>query len=410
MNFQIVDKKSYAYYENSQWDSLIVLGRKAVKNNIDYYYLNYRLGVAYYYTNNFFQAQYYLQKALKQNSEAWNDDFFKELLHRSFVYTNRVDLATDVGLPVNSKMKDPLNKSKITFVVGGGKSFGVDGLTKENHNIVYSSLYRQNSVKYIGLDAYHQFNSAFGLDVLYSSLGFNMEAAFFDNDSSISDEYTIVQNNISIQPRFTLGTNWQLSPVLGFSFSKGEPFDMLDTITHEYGNYNYNEKDFLIGFNVYRYLRNMKLGFNFGGSNFSNTQQFQVGGNISYFPFGNLNLYSYSALTMKIENSNENVVFQQKIGFRVVSKIWLELEGVFGDLKNYSDFSLGYGYNIPDEMDMILSGKIIFVKSENVNFYLETKYANKYLYHNTIDVKNNEVKTKINYNQWNISGGLLWKF
>jgi len=410
LSFKQIDENTLTFYNQSKWDSLINLGRQAEKQGVNYYYLNYRMGVAYFYKNNFFQAQYYLQKALKQNKTAWNDPFFRELLHLCFVYTKRSDLAQDAKLPSNSKILDPMQKGSIIVVGGYGASFGFSKEKQKSKPTIASYEYRQESVIYYGFAANYQFNSLFGIGVSYSRLNFDMIGNFSEYDSSFSSNYNIYQDNIAFQPIFTLGTNWQLNPVFGLSFSKGTSYGLLDTITREYGKFSVDEKDILAGVNIYRYIRNVKLGINAGFSNFSNKKQIQVGANIVYFPFGNLNLYSYTAASLKVDSGVKSVVFQERIGFRTLPKLWVELEGIFGNMKNYSDFSLGYGYNIPDDMNLLLSGKLIFVKSTNINFYLEGTFARKYTYSNFTDVFNQKFRTKIDYNQWNISGGLIWNF
>ena len=410
LSFKQVDKNTLSFYKQSKWDSLINLGLQAEKQGVNYYYLNYRMGVAYFYKNNFFLAQYYLQKALKQNKTAWDDVFFRELLHLSFVYTKRTDLAQDAKLPSNSKMLDPLQRGSLIILGGYGSSFGFDKVKQKSKKIVSSSEYRQESVIYYGFAANYQLSSLFGMGVSYSKLDFDMIGDFSEHDSSFSSNYKIYQDNIAFQPIFTLGTNWQINPVFGLSFSKGTPYGLLDTLAREYGKFSIDEKDFLAGVNVYRYIKNIKLGANVGFSNFSHKKQIQLGANIVYFPFGNLNLYSYTAATLKVDNGVKSLVFQEKIGFQTLPKLWVELEGVFGNMKNYSDYSLGYGYNIPDDMNLLLSGKLIFVKSTNVNFYLEGKYARKYIYRNYSDASKQNYSTKIDYNQWNISGGLIWNF
>ncbi|MEY3452181.1 MAG: hypothetical protein RL711_2009 [Bacteroidota bacterium] len=47
-NFVTVEAKTYAQFLGQFWDELVVTGEKALSNNIDYYYLRLRLGVAYF--------------------------------------------------------------------------------------------------------------------------------------------------------------------------------------------------------------------------------------------------------------------------------------------------------------------------------------------------------------------------
>ena len=43
IDFNTVDVLTYRYYQEKKWDSLIVIGKQALRQDIDYYYLRVRL-------------------------------------------------------------------------------------------------------------------------------------------------------------------------------------------------------------------------------------------------------------------------------------------------------------------------------------------------------------------------------
>jgi len=43
-----VDSVSYSLYSSQKWEKLCQYGEQAIFKNIDFYYLRYRLGIAYY--------------------------------------------------------------------------------------------------------------------------------------------------------------------------------------------------------------------------------------------------------------------------------------------------------------------------------------------------------------------------
>lgn len=47
-DFVSFNKASYELYTQKKWDELIIVGKEALKNNFDFYYLRVRLGIAYY--------------------------------------------------------------------------------------------------------------------------------------------------------------------------------------------------------------------------------------------------------------------------------------------------------------------------------------------------------------------------
>lgn len=84
--YKEVDSTSYALYTQQQWVKLIEFGEMAVKNGIDYYYLNLRLGIAWYNAEDYYKAQKYFEKAHKQNQAEQTSE---EYLYLIKMLTNR---------------------------------------------------------------------------------------------------------------------------------------------------------------------------------------------------------------------------------------------------------------------------------------------------------------------------------
>lgn len=413
LGFAVVEQKTYDYYKNAQWDSLIQLGKLAKSQDVDYYYLNYRMGVAYYNKNNFRMSAFCFENALAQNKDAINDMFFTDLLHLAYVYSQRNDLAMDIPMYVMFSALDPMSINQFTLFGGGGKMINHDHSDNINQpDASYNVLDYQEAVNYWGLSNYFQFNSGFSLGISYSRLNFLIETRIFDEGNFITEDYKISQYNIAVLPEFTIGTKWQIKPVLSLSSNKGYPFSVVDTINGKkvFGFWNYKEYNSLFGVNAYRHIKNIKLGFNAGISNYSKRHQIQAGLNLTYYPFGNLNLYSYSEATLKVDSRKKNYIFRQMVGFKTFSKLWVEGGVLYGELKNYNDIGLGYGYNIADNMDMILYTKLIFTVSNSVSFFVEGQYVQKYTFRKDDFIDKEQIETRIDYDQWNIEGGLIWKF
>lgn len=68
ISFQEIDSLSFYQFTNAKWNDLIETKQLAEKNNIDYFYLNLRVGIAYYHKKMFYRAEKYLSKANRQNS------------------------------------------------------------------------------------------------------------------------------------------------------------------------------------------------------------------------------------------------------------------------------------------------------------------------------------------------------
>ena len=48
MYSESIEQKSYQLYLDKKWDELICVGNNAIKNDMDYFYLRMRIGIAYY--------------------------------------------------------------------------------------------------------------------------------------------------------------------------------------------------------------------------------------------------------------------------------------------------------------------------------------------------------------------------
>ena len=60
---EIADIKTYQNFIDGDWDLLIQEGNQALKQGLDFYYLRYRLGVAYYMKKNYIKALKHFEQA-----------------------------------------------------------------------------------------------------------------------------------------------------------------------------------------------------------------------------------------------------------------------------------------------------------------------------------------------------------
>jgi tetratricopeptide (TPR) repeat protein len=67
LSYKLVDSTSFALYENKEWDQLIVFGNEAINQDFDFYYLNLRMGIAWFNQGYYYKAEKYFNKALKQD-------------------------------------------------------------------------------------------------------------------------------------------------------------------------------------------------------------------------------------------------------------------------------------------------------------------------------------------------------
>ncbi|MDA3894242.1 MAG: tetratricopeptide repeat protein, partial [Salinivirgaceae bacterium] len=66
-NATTIDKDTYILWLAKDWDRLITIGKTAIKNEVDFYYLRVRMGIAYFEKKNYHKAIYHFEKAYKFN-------------------------------------------------------------------------------------------------------------------------------------------------------------------------------------------------------------------------------------------------------------------------------------------------------------------------------------------------------
>src|SRR5581483_35870 len=65
LNSLIVEQKTLQLYNDKNWLELINYGNKALKKGYDYFYMQMRIGIAYYEKKNYCDAESHFKKALQ---------------------------------------------------------------------------------------------------------------------------------------------------------------------------------------------------------------------------------------------------------------------------------------------------------------------------------------------------------
>lgn len=89
LTFASVEAGSYSLYKQKNWNELIRLGNRALNRGFDYYYLRYRLGVAYYMKKGYRNASVHFEKAIAFNST----DEAMEYLYYCYLYSGEYERA-----------------------------------------------------------------------------------------------------------------------------------------------------------------------------------------------------------------------------------------------------------------------------------------------------------------------------
>lgn len=472
LDFITLDRETYRYYQEQKWDSLIDLGKDGLKLGFDYYYLRYRMGVAYYELQNFGRAIVHFEKAHEFNSTENSLLVYLYYANRRLNRNNQAELFAG-QLPENYRDKligyDPDFIDHVYIESGYGFSDDEHKMGKPDERWTDSSLYLEE--QFVGNSLYAHAGLKFNPGRRVSAyLGFShlriesrkdfMYYGDLQLDSIVGNTYTddyyysykrglrsfnadIAQSDLYLKLDVMAGRNWSFSPYLHFirvDYSKidveyeavaDKAIEYYDKINFRYdyfdyikNEYSFSRKDstmydYVSGLNVSGIFSNYSLSLGAGLSKLNFNKRLNLNAGITYYPLGNLNFYGstglswFSAYDQQTDDPDKLIV-SQMIGLKVFSFLWLEATYLQGDINNTYRNNAFVVYNVPDKIDYIAEADIIMTLSEKMELSLRYQFWKKradmlHYYQKSDESPASELLEKSYTNQM-IMGGLKWKF
>jgi hypothetical protein len=399
-----IDTKTYGQYLNGEWEELIKTGKEAIRSGIEFYYLDVRMGIAYYKLSKYRSAIKYLMKSYQANQK---NDYVAELLYYSYLYAGRPMDAQKLKKVLNSNIKEKLKITHDPFVdaISFDYRFEVNDdykIDPSGNELLTQSVRTGYQFFSIGVEHLNGPNSIYynyGRVIKKNNI-FYPDWSFPPFYSQISEKQEVFQNQIY----FNYGN--QLSYGLNLSFA----FNWLNlAISSEL----YPQKTFynyVVGFMALRKdFQNFKAGLFTSVSNLSSYFQFQPGAELTWYPFSNTNLYLYSNFSYKIEQENgisyNEFYFKPAIGVRILS-FYIEPAYTFGNIHNSVEADALIVNNdndiIKDRFDLLTYG--YFFKGK-LNLFFKYQHFNKV---NTYQL--NDVEHNITYKNNAYTFGINWRF
>ncbi|MCK5906010.1 MAG: tetratricopeptide repeat protein, partial [Flavobacteriales bacterium] len=177
LNLTDVDKITYKHYNEQEWDELIQIGNEAIKNGIDFYYLNYRMGIAYYSKKRYRKAIPFFEKVIESTPE---DAIAKEYLYYSYLLGSRLGDASKILYTFDEKYRKSIefHKTKNLFNSLGLEykyySFGDFAVNETVNTEVVQKV--RNSMNYFSVDL---------LNYSQNSSTFSFNASFINGNNSV---------------------------------------------------------------------------------------------------------------------------------------------------------------------------------------------------------------------------------
>jgi hypothetical protein len=455
-----------------KWDSVILIGKQALRQDIDYYYLRVRIGISYFEKRSYYPAVTHLKKACNFNT---TDPVAANYLYYAYKYTSQNEEAS----LVKSKMSPEARKlvehdanflefvhAETGFTFSSNKNPGNLSTLMEDDSIYgEQDLYGDNFYGEFGLKLRlsNRLSLIFGYNYLnfdktkYIQYGrfeaqvasvtdtswgknYNYNFPWVIHDTSFN--YQVKQHEFYINATMATGSGFKIMPAFHYihdaytTTSVSYRFDTVqlpayytssDDSIHTYPfeqlNYSFQQKDTTFGNYVASLKVTKNLGiFNLGlagsFSNINGRKQKQAEISLTYFPLGNMNFYGTTTAAGFFQQKDKRLLISQVLGCKITSWLWAEGNFYYGDYTNANIFNGSIVYNSSDVINYKAGALLIFVISQHLHVNLIYQHVQKeskqYYYIKEQDpVTNeiNEVQTS-KYNPYftnSIFGGITWK-
>jgi hypothetical protein len=457
LTFKYVDSATYSMYQKQEWKELIKLGNEAIYNNIDYFYLRMRVGIAYYETREFEPAISHFEKALEFNSA---NETAMEYIYYSLAFSGKSRDAGYYAKTLNQTLKDKIKpelpkKIDKLFLEGGYNIIPDFENIKKNIIPPDEKNYRLEkdvTGKFIfaGFGLNHECNKKFSFLHSYSYMkadGFQ-QLYFADNinHDTLYNEYNyslkILQYYFAPtfygreNNSFTLFGNimYLTSNKYDYKFLRTAPIPLplptnppppvyiyempikLKTIT---------SLQFVAGINYTKNYKKSLFDFTATFSNINSYKQIQLTPGYGIYLNKNKTVFSKSTFTIFFQNPEIRAIINQSFSFKITKKLEMDISGSYGTLRNYNENN---GYTILNSNDETLyriGTKISFPIIKKLSCFASYSFSGKnlpfdFLYfngpqlsHGGQSVTGNTFTTTIQNNKYNqhlINGGIIWKF
>ena len=413
------NEKTYDLYNESDWKALIQTGKDALKEGYDFYYLQMRLGIAYYELERYYNAARHFNAALEYYPE---DELILEYLYYSLMFSGKTQEA-DLLLYRN---KESLNKIGIEPVIDYKESFFEPGLTFNNNldqnaeldldgtqgnNRLGETEFIDNS-SYFAMGFRHSVWPRINITYALNYININRISKVQRQDADLIDNrLSLSQNQFYIKMDVLLP--WNIKLMGAYNAIKVDQNKFINTGSVFFPNYQLQDFGFdnsLFATGLSKNLYKFKLHLNYSLGDLNETDQEQINFGVEYYPFGNLNLYSVTDIYNHKNADETEILINQKIGAKVLDKVWFEAYGTFGKARNFFEDNAYIAYNTGKDLTFKWGSNIFYRIRPDLEIRLYFKNA---FYDDEFYRLNGTQPVEINtydYKSYSITGGIKWIF
>ncbi len=327
-DFRYYDQTTYAFYQDSSWQELARVGRQALREGFDYYYLRMRLGLAKMRTAHFQGAIPHFRRALAHNpSSTLAREYLVYALGQSGRRAQaRAYFDSDTGSPEMAVAVSPL-------AVSGVFAYKLSDQKTDVGDMWYASAAFQH-----GLGGRLSLNHRYSrLSQLFSD-SVQVEKPSppgpgGDREDWEEVKYTIRQSEYQFAGVLVLGTSLQAEGGANYLWGEGE-------------EYTFSEWACRAGLTTF--FPGLRLTGRAGYASFAGQPLVQFMAQAYWYPRQNTNLFFSFSSTLKTQEDEWQGWHGGSLGGRILPDTWLEVSGEFGRINYFQDWNQDASYNIAD--------------------------------------------------------------
>jgi tetratricopeptide (TPR) repeat protein len=420
---QITDSITLELYNQQKWDELTEVGDAAIESGLNHYYMQMRVGIAWYEKKNYRKSIRYFEKAAQLNP------FYKtvfEYLYFAYLMGGRPQDAEKIRprLSKESIQRNNLGKRSIIreIYLEGGPGFAANknlvgrGRNKRHQNgdTIYNSSYYYNNTYYGHAGIKLRLHPAIMLYQGYGYVNVPVTEKINHLNTPVEDfEVPAIQYEYYGNLEINLPGSFVVTPAfhklwLNFglrvdNYDPGANALVFDTVYE-------NEQMYVTSLSLKKDLSIFAMELSGTYGEFGHATQKQIGLATYSYPFGNLDFYTKTGITRMWNDMDDRWIFHQMIGGSAGKNLWLEAELTLGQLQDYAEKNAFVIYNSPEEINFKFEGSLLWELSQNIGFSVIYRYMereNRYLTYTSFEDSTFEYT---NYSYHSLIGGVKWKF
>ncbi|TWJ02419.1 hypothetical protein JN11_01391 [Mucilaginibacter frigoritolerans] len=370
-NIQAADSISTDLYNKGNWKQLISYGNKARADGVYFPGLQLKVAFAFFITENY-------KHALNEYQRVLSKDPYNETA-RYYAYFCCKFLNDDLQAAYHASFMDKEALNKESLKPYGLIAVGAESGVKQNNDV------NRDNGFYERITASNRLSWRFQLD--QSLAYFNQNIFKLADDADNDDAST---RSVDKQKEYYAKLSYYVTPKLSVIGS----FHYLNT---QFNNTIYNSNLGLIGLKYAATYTDIQGNINFGRLQNKPIEQYNT--KVTYYPFGNFNLYTTSRASVKHLDGANNFIFSQAAGFKLMKNTWLESTVTLGNEDDYFDADGLYIYNAIDKTTFRCGETVFYLLNSHAQLQLSYAYEKK-----------TDTYQSLKYDQNAVTLGFLWKF